>query len=98
MKTDSILQTLKAKPKGLASNALVRAFRVEVKDWHEATSIVRTTSPARAKFLAWNSAKEAGYNLLFGRFRVKRAPKHDANTTLIAGRCYGIDHVEDKFM
>jgi hypothetical protein len=98
MSTLEAKKTSKAKPQGLASNAIVRAFRVDVKDWTEATSIVRTISPSRAKFLAWNSAKEAGYNLPFGRFLVKRAPKHDHNTSLIAGRCYGIDHVEDKFM
>jgi hypothetical protein len=71
---------------------------VDVKDWPDATSIIRTISPAQAKFRSWSAAKEAGYNLPFGIFSVKRAPKHDHNTSLIAGRCYGIDHVEDKFM
>lgn len=77
---------------------LVRAYRVEVKDWPDATSIVRTVSRARAKYLAWNSAKEAGYNLSFSKISAKRAPKHDLAASLITDRCYGIDHAEDRFM
>ncbi len=76
---------------------LVRAFRVEVTDWPEATCIVRTVKASRAKFLSWAAAKEAGYNLPFGRFRVRRAPDHDGTVSLLTGRCYTLEHAETLF-
>jgi hypothetical protein len=79
----------------VGSSAFVRAFRVEVKDWPEFTVIVRCSSPSRAKFLAWNSAKEADYSLSFGRFRVKRAPQFDdLVASLHTGRCYALEHAK----
>lgn len=92
------MKTTTAQPRGSDSSALVRAFRVDVKDWPDATSIVRTTSPARAKFRAWSAAKEAGYNLPFGNFRVRRAPQFDDYVaSLNTGRCYALDHAESMF-
>lgn len=74
-----------------------RAFKVEVRDWPEATSIVLTVSADRAKFLAWSAAKEAGYGLPFGRFRVRREPLYDNYKQLYAGRCYALDYVENLY-
>jgi len=87
------MKTLKTKsaPK-VGSSALVRAFRVDVADWPEATGIVRTTSPAKAKFAAWRGAKDAGYDLPFARFKARRAPEYDGNTALIAGRNYDLEY------
>lgn len=75
----------------------VRAFIVAVTDWPEATAIVRTVSPARAKFLSWNSANEVGYKLPFGRFKVKRAPIYDSVEALTPGKCYALDYAEGLF-
>lgn len=91
MKTTKLQQA----PEGGSLRRRVRAFRVDVTDWPEATSIVRTVTPARAKFLAWDSARDAGYKLPFGRFRVKRAPIFDEwHASLKAGRLYAIGYVE----
>lgn len=76
---------------------LVRAFRVDVSDWPEASVIVRTVKSSRAKFLCWSSAKEAGYNVPFGRFRVRRAPCYDDTVSLLTGRCYTLEHAETLF-
>jgi hypothetical protein len=85
MKTNSVTSKLKA-------------FRVEVKDWPEATSIVRTTKAARAKFLAWSGANDVGYKLPFGDFRVRRAQKYDDSVSLKPDKCYSLDFVEKKFI
>lgn len=57
------------------------------------TTVVRTTSAAKAKFCAWDSARDVGYKVEFGDFKVKRAPQFDA-AKLIQGRCYGLDYAE----
>lgn len=75
----------------------VRAFRVDVTNWPEGSSIVRTLKPSRAKFITWQSAKEAGFDLPFGRFRVRRAPEFDGTCSLHVGRCYGVDYAENLF-
>lgn len=81
----------KSAPK-VGSSAIVRAFRVDVADWPEATGIVRTTSPAKAKFAAWRGAQDAGYDLPFARFNARRAPEYDGKTSLVAGRNYDLEY------
>ncbi len=83
---------MKTPAQKVGSSAGVRAFRVDVADWPEATSIVRTTSPAKAKFAAWRGAQETGYDLPFARFKARRAPEFDGKTLLIAGRNYDIEY------
>lgn len=96
MQTKTVSKNSNAK--GGPLTRLVRAFRVDVSGWPDATSIVRTISPSRAKFLAWNSAKEAEYKIAFGRFRVKRAPQFDDYvSSLQTDRCYALDHAESIF-
>lgn len=72
-----------------------KAFQVDVSDWPDASSIVRTVSRARAKYLAWKSAQDAGYDLPFGRFRVKRAPVYDTSSALVPGKCYALDFAQN---
>ncbi len=59
--------------------AVVRAFEVEVKDWYPKQSgIYAATTPAKAKFQAFQAAHDAGYDLItFGQLRVRRAPEFD---------------------
>ncbi len=77
----------------------VVAFRVDVADMPEASCVVRTTKPSRAKFLAWNSAKDAGYNLPFSRFKVKRAKQFDGFVaSLQTGRLYTMDYAENMLL
>ncbi len=87
MKTESTTSAPK-----VGSSAIVRAFRVDVADWPEAAGIVRTTSPAKAKFAAWRGAQDAGYDLPFARFKARRAPEFDGKTSLVAGRNYDIEY------
>jgi hypothetical protein len=72
----------------------LRAFAVECRAWEPpVTSVIRTTSAARAKFRAWDSARDVGYKVEFSDFRVKRAPQFDG-AKLIKDRCYGLDFAE----
>ena len=70
------------------------AFKVEVSDFPAGTCVVRTTTAKRAKFLAWQSAQEAGYDFSFARFKVTRCPEGDREK-LRPGRCYGPDYLDD---
>lgn len=77
------------KPGSLSSSAIVRAFRIDVDGWPDATSIVLTTSAARARYDGWSASRDAGYGLGFSRFKVRRAPEFDRKR-LVTRRCYGI--------
>lgn len=57
----------------------LRTFSVVLTCWIPAVeSICAATSASKAKFQAWHSAKEAGYDTVkFGDFKVRRAPEFD---------------------
>lgn len=74
--------------------SVTRAFRVDITDWESASSIVMTTSPAKAKYTCWRGALDAGYRLSFGRFKVRRAPEFD-NKRLATRICYRIEDATD---
>ena len=69
----------------------LRAFRV-VTDYFEKpeTSIILSTSPARAKYQCWDSAHSVGYLLQWKSLKVRRAPEYDT-AQLIPDNCYGED-------
>ena len=72
----------------------VKAYRVDVSDWPEATAIVKTHSAKRAKYLCWKSAKEAGYKVPFGRFSVNRSPNHDSGKYMKQDHCYSLEYAD----
>lgn len=61
-----------------ANGVDVLAFRVRVKDWTESEGIYSATDRDKAKHYAHRQAREAGYDVSFCEFRVRRAPKYDA--------------------
>jgi len=74
-----------------SDGSVIRAFAVECRAWIPCvTSIIRAKSAARAKYKTWFSARDVGYKVQFGDFRVRRAPEYD-NAKLIPDRCYGED-------
>ena len=82
-------------PEGLPAKSCsppsVRGFRVRITYFEKPeTSIVRTTSPARAKHLHWESARDVGYMVGHKHLTVTRAPEYDA-AKLIKDRCYSED-------
>ena len=73
------------------SPSSVRGFRVVITYFEKPeSSIVRTTSPARAKHLHWESARDVGYMVEHKHLKVTRAPEYDA-AKLIKDRCYSED-------
>jgi hypothetical protein len=69
----------------------LRGFRVICDKWSPPLStIVRARSASKARFKCWDSAKDVGYRLKIGDFKVRRAPEYD-DAKLIEGRCYGED-------
>ena len=58
-------------------------------------SVVRAETASKAKFKAWNSAREAGYEIGFVCFRVRRSPEYDSLEKLKRGQCYGEDYAVD---
>lgn len=60
---------------GRASKSFMKAWRIRTKHFQD--SITHAPSRRIAKYRAWACAKEAGYNLDFGDFRVTRAPEYD---------------------
>ena len=74
------------------SPSSVRAFRVTETGYFEkpTVTIIRTTTPARAKHRVWDSAHSAGYLIKFGSLKVVRAPEYDA-AKLKQNWCYSED-------
>lgn len=70
----------------------VRAFRVTETGYFEkpTVTIIRTTTPARAKHRVWDSAHSAGYLIEFKSLKVVRAPEYDA-AKLKQNWCYSED-------
>jgi hypothetical protein len=75
-----------------SKGSVSRAFIVRVRDWPAGNCVVMTTSASKAKFQAWASAKEDGYELTFGMLSVHRLPEWD-NGGLLEGRCYAEDFI-----
>jgi hypothetical protein len=73
----------------------VRGFRVTESVYFDKpiVTIIRTTTPARAKYLVWDSAHCAGYSIEFASLKVVRAPEYDA-AKLIKDRCYAEDFAQ----
>lgn len=83
----------------MTSHPKIVAFRVDVTDMPEASCVVRTTKPSRAKFLAWDSMREVGYNLPFSRFKVRRARQFDGYVaSLQTGRLYSMDYANNMLL
>jgi len=74
------------------SPSCVRAFRVTETGYFDkpTVTIIRTTTPARAKHRVWDSAHSAGYLIGFGSLKVVRAPEYDA-AKLKQNWCYSED-------
>lgn len=74
------------------SPSSVRAFRVTETGYFDqpTVSIIRTTTPARAKHRVWDSAHSAGYLIEFGSLKVVRAPEYD-DVKLKQNWCYAED-------
>jgi hypothetical protein len=79
-------------PPPTCSPSSVRAFRVtETGCFDEPTvTVIRTTTPARAKHLVWDSAHSAGYLIEFKSLKVVRAPEYDT-AKLKQHWCYSED-------
>ena len=69
----------------------LRGFRVICDKWSPPlATIVRARSSSKARFKCWDGARDVGYRLKIGDFKVRRAPEYD-DAKLIEGRCYGED-------
>ena len=69
----------------------LRGFRVICDKWSPPlATIVRARSASKARFKCWDGARDVGYRLKIGDFKVRRAPEYD-DAKLIEGRCYGED-------
>jgi len=74
------------------SPSSVRAFRVTETGYFDkpTVTIIRTTTPARAKHRVWDSAHSAGYLIEFKSLKVVRAPEYDT-AKLKQNWCYSED-------
>jgi hypothetical protein len=74
------------------SPSSVRAFRVTETGYFDkpTVTIIRTTTPARAKHRVWDSAHSAGYLIKFGSLKVVRASEYDG-VKIKQNWCYSED-------
>jgi len=63
-----------------------KAYLVTLKSWPDLYMVIPAETPGKAKAFSRDNAQEAGYNLPFVDFRVRRAPEFDSLAHKTEGR------------